>query len=130
MIRRPPRSTLFPYTTLFRSGRSCPSPAGHSRPDPLPDRASVLIMKPLIHAHVVLNPAAGRGAAARALDPIAREFHHQGWSVEVERTEGPGHGAELAARAVGAGAQRIVAVGGGGAGPAVGGGGLGPRGGG
>src|ERR1039457_5959499 len=26
MIRRPPRSTLFPYTTLFRSGRR-PSPA-------------------------------------------------------------------------------------------------------
>src|SRR5471032_895103 len=29
MIRRPPRSTLFPYTTLFRSRRSlnvCPSP--------------------------------------------------------------------------------------------------------
>src|SRR2546429_7079259 len=24
MIRRPPRSTLFPYTTLFRSLRSCP----------------------------------------------------------------------------------------------------------
>src|SRR3990172_8260939 len=23
MIRRPPRSTLFPYTTLFRSGRHC-----------------------------------------------------------------------------------------------------------
>src|SRR5262245_65840412 len=23
MIRRPPRSTLFPYTTLFRSGFSC-----------------------------------------------------------------------------------------------------------
>src|SRR2546428_9740526 len=69
-------------------------------------------MKPLMHAHVVLNPAAGRGAAARALDPIAREFHRQGWSVDVERTEGPGHGAELAARAVQAGAQRIVAVGG------------------
>ncbi len=60
----------------------------------------------------MLNPAAGRGAAARALDPIAREFHRQGWSVDVERTEGPGHGAELAARAVQAGAQRIVAVGG------------------
>jgi YegS/Rv2252/BmrU family lipid kinase len=60
----------------------------------------------------VLNPAAGRGAAARALDPIAREFHRQGWSVEVERTEAPGHGAELAARAVQAGAQLIVAVGG------------------
>src|SRR5690349_23118885 len=25
MIRRPPRSTLFPYTTLFRSSRSTPS---------------------------------------------------------------------------------------------------------
>src|SRR2546426_5976234 len=24
MIRRPPRSTLFPYTTLFRSWRRCP----------------------------------------------------------------------------------------------------------
>src|SRR3712207_8947660 len=29
MIRRPPRSTLFPYTTLFRSG-SC-APAGGAR---------------------------------------------------------------------------------------------------
>src|SRR5690348_17712528 len=28
MIRRPPRSTLFPYTTLFRSG------PGHRRPGP------------------------------------------------------------------------------------------------
>src|SRR3712207_9579563 len=26
MIRRPPRSTLFPYTTLFRSGRRVPAP--------------------------------------------------------------------------------------------------------
>src|SRR5438270_3981979 len=25
MIRRPPRSTLFPYTTLFRSGRQVPA---------------------------------------------------------------------------------------------------------
>src|SRR2546430_16963427 len=26
MIRRPPRSTLFPYTTLFRSGRAADAP--------------------------------------------------------------------------------------------------------
>src|SRR2546430_8144133 len=26
MIRRPPRSTLFPYTTLFRSFSACPPP--------------------------------------------------------------------------------------------------------
>src|SRR5690349_22592283 len=31
MIRRPPRSTLFPYTTLFRSGRAQP-PVGRRRP--------------------------------------------------------------------------------------------------
>src|SRR3989442_8667428 len=31
MIRRPPRSTLFPYTTLFRSGREV-----HPHPDPSP----------------------------------------------------------------------------------------------
>src|SRR5690242_21069597 len=28
MIRRPPRSTLFPYTTLFRSARGHPSAVG------------------------------------------------------------------------------------------------------
>src|SRR3989442_4419592 len=28
MIRRPPRSTLFPYTTLFRSGGHCPGAGG------------------------------------------------------------------------------------------------------
>src|SRR2546423_15501814 len=27
MIRRPPRSTLFPYTTLFRSGGDCSPPS-------------------------------------------------------------------------------------------------------
>src|SRR3990172_2349283 len=30
MIRRPPRSTLFPYTTLFRSPWSCPTPCASS----------------------------------------------------------------------------------------------------
>src|SRR6266498_4409987 len=29
MIRRPPRSTLFPYTTLFRSPRGAAGPRGH-----------------------------------------------------------------------------------------------------
>src|SRR2546427_3276666 len=50
MIRRPPRSTLFPYTTLFRSfdtqrlhrAREFRSAAGHdgSRPHSIPDRAA------------------------------------------------------------------------------------------
>src|SRR5256885_12749948 len=39
MIRRPPRSTLFPYTTLFRSRivPSAPLPAGARPAEPLPD---------------------------------------------------------------------------------------------
>src|SRR5258707_6043749 len=37
MIRRPPRSTLFPYTTLFRSPRSPPSSGWAAvRQSPLP----------------------------------------------------------------------------------------------
>src|SRR5215204_7197298 len=31
MIRRPPRSTLFPYTTLFRAGRRCCPAIGRDR---------------------------------------------------------------------------------------------------
>src|SRR2546425_7813556 len=31
MIRRPPRSTLFPYTTLFRSSRAAPPIPGSRR---------------------------------------------------------------------------------------------------
>src|SRR3712207_7749880 len=37
MIRRPPRSTLFPYTTLFRSCESV-EPAGTGLSDSVPDR--------------------------------------------------------------------------------------------
>src|SRR2546422_7931021 len=35
MIRRPPRSTLFPYTTLFRSAPRAGTALGRARPDPL-----------------------------------------------------------------------------------------------
>src|SRR2546425_8957790 len=34
MIRRPPRSTLFPYTTLFRSHRGPPPPPPATTPIP------------------------------------------------------------------------------------------------
>src|SRR3712207_7171872 len=44
MIRRPPRSTLFPYTTLFRSGEGVPEhdlllAARHAAGDEAPDDA-------------------------------------------------------------------------------------------
>src|SRR3712207_6952812 len=48
MIRRPPRSTLFPYTTLFRSGRAPVAPR-------------VLELAP----HLVLEPRAVREAGQR-----------------------------------------------------------------
>src|SRR2546422_4049292 len=42
MIRRPPRSTLFPYTTLFRSQTDdgCQSEVGRPRSNPTHERTS------------------------------------------------------------------------------------------
>src|SRR2546430_13390577 len=41
MIRRPPRSTLFPYTTLFRSGKTCVVGAQELDVDPAAGRFRV-----------------------------------------------------------------------------------------
>src|SRR3712207_7700761 len=51
MIRRPPRSTLFPYTTLFRS------PAAHAK-----DRVLHLRVGPMSHARLPGCTPAARGA--------------------------------------------------------------------
>ena len=64
------------------------------------------------HAHVILNPAAGRGAARRAKDPVARAFREQGWVADVVETGAPGEGVALARAAAAAGATHIIAVGG------------------
>jgi YegS/Rv2252/BmrU family lipid kinase len=66
----------------------------------------------VLHAHVILNPAAGRGAAGRAEAVVARAFRAQGWAVDVVRTTAPGHGQELASAAARQGAKHVVAVGG------------------
>src|SRR5215203_439399 len=42
MIRRPPRSTLFPYTTLFRSPRRRPEPRSCTGVDPDPPQGARL----------------------------------------------------------------------------------------
>src|SRR2546425_6617729 len=55
MIRRPPRSTLFPYTTLFRSARAVLHPAP-SRRDRAPE---------LGHVRSHLTSRRGRGEADR-----------------------------------------------------------------
>src|SRR5947209_13310745 len=43
MLRRPPKSTLFPYTTLFRSGRTAPRPLRASRAGPCPRSGGSLL---------------------------------------------------------------------------------------
>src|SRR2546422_4082368 len=58
MIRRPPRSTLFPYTTLFRSPREGPHAAragpeaGHRRDVQGPDHEAAGGPPPLRHTGV------------------------------------------------------------------------------
>src|SRR3712207_8491443 len=46
MIRRPPRSTLFPYTRLFRSARRCSRNGGWMIFEPSSSRVSPSTVKP------------------------------------------------------------------------------------
>src|SRR3712207_8392714 len=61
MIRRPPRSTLFPYPTLFRSDCECEGFVGDL--DPANDIATI-----------VVNPAGGAGGGLPVTGPAARLF--------------------------------------------------------
>src|SRR5256885_9783334 len=68
MIRRPPRSTLFPYTTLFRSGRGRSAGAGRG-----PGRA------PCAHCVCPKGPGGRRGLVGRGRGgqpPAARSEEH------------------------------------------------------
>src|SRR3712207_8618921 len=58
MIRRPPRSTLFPYTTLFRSKGA----SGYARGDSARARESA--------ARDVRRPGAGARSGARAYEGV------------------------------------------------------------
>jgi len=69
----------------------------------------------VLHATVILNPAAGHGAAWRARESLARAFRRAGWSVDIVPTERPGHATELARAAAQSGARCLIAVGGDGA---------------
>jgi YegS/Rv2252/BmrU family lipid kinase len=66
----------------------------------------------VIRARLIVNPAAGRGAGARAGEPAARAFERHGWSVDLVRTEQRGHAVELAHTAATDGLDRVIAVGG------------------
>src|SRR3712207_8433374 len=66
MIRRPPRSTLFPYTTLFRS-----RPVGHGHQSERPRRGSGGGSAPGGSAH-----GAGRGAGGGSRAIAGRSEEH------------------------------------------------------
>src|SRR3712207_7955623 len=59
MIRRPPRSTLFPYTTLFRSGERGAHPRERPRGPGQLARRLVVLVEP----HVGSSPARVRDRA-------------------------------------------------------------------
>src|SRR5690349_22030803 len=77
MIRRPPRSTLFPYTTLFRS-------RGHQR---------VQQQLPVFHARV---PVADVLVEQQQVVAVARLLARERTVVEAERSEE--HTSELQSR--------------------------------
>src|SRR3712207_6862788 len=64
MIRRPPRSTLFPYTTLFRS-RLRVADVGHDR-------------------HLSGDGLAEQRAEGRVVEPLAAHRHRAGRRVELD----------------------------------------------
>src|SRR5467141_4166732 len=70
MIRRPPRSTLFPYTTLFRSSLHCTGPA-------VPHGLHDFVLKVgqrLTHAHSGSCTFCHGTLCTSRLDPMSRNF--------------------------------------------------------
>src|SRR2546422_6011705 len=112
MIRRPPRSTLFPYTTLFRSVQAVEPRAALRRDEPAPQRAlyRVRLVADLLEHEVRVLPQRQRvevplDVGHRAiLDPgFAIEHaialvgdHREVAIVEVDRSEE--HTSELQSR--------------------------------
>src|SRR2546428_7129984 len=87
MIRRPPRSTLFPYTTLFRSSRAA---------DLVPDRADVRLKLAdalvetgeLAQADEILAGVAGSGESpTELLAGLERAFIELVSSPEAKHAE-------------------------------------------
>src|SRR2546423_3504837 len=74
MIRRPPRSTLFPYTTLFRSRIEVTSLVGDHAPVAVHHRlrrSSARVAEEAV-TDVVFHGEVERADAARARDPYRR----------------------------------------------------------
>src|SRR3712207_7705475 len=74
MIRRPPRSTLFPYTTLFRSVRSGAEDDRRAVALRLTDTGTALVGRAIeVHARVVHETLTSKFSAA---EQAARSEEH------------------------------------------------------
>src|SRR5260370_34421119 len=62
MIRRPPRSTLFPYTTLFRSLATAPNPLARDAGRMQHGKPGLQILKVGRHHHAMLRELLADGA--------------------------------------------------------------------
>src|SRR3712207_7378338 len=70
MIRRPPRSTLFPYTTLFRSRRDDRVVGSEDLSEPLHERQRLALVAG-VDVHL-----ATAGLRRRELDGVAQPLQH------------------------------------------------------
>lgn len=61
---------------------------------------------------VILNPASGRGRAAKARNRVARGMKDTGQPFELVETTGPGHAVGLAREAAHTGVTRVICAGG------------------
>src|SRR3712207_8035626 len=74
MIRRPPRSTLFPYTTLFRSGGGGRLPHRHLRGHARRGRVLAVGRRAVLPAHRQEAGDQGRGDRG-GVPPLRSEEH-------------------------------------------------------
>src|SRR2546430_5684316 len=76
MIRRPPRSTLFPYTTLFRSHPGRPDVPDLAAQGAARQRRDRLLRDPPARGHPVLARAGAVGEEGRRARPARRSEEH------------------------------------------------------
>src|SRR2546430_7537118 len=76
MIRRPPRSTLFPYTTLFRSVGEVKEPGHKMGFPPCQQQSAALTDHPLGRDRATTPSSSGRGPSPRLFVSRIRSEEH------------------------------------------------------